>query len=309
MDTRTQAVTSPERAGTDGLNGTGVDCRYSWGGAAKTTRWAIYCGSALDVLPQIRSDTFDCVVTSPPYFWLRDYGNEAQLGHEPSVAEYVARMTEVFTEVRRVLKPTGLCFLNIGDTYYNGRGKQADYDPRNRKRRFGYRLVNQPGGLGIGLQPKSLIGIPWRVAISLSENGWTLRHAIIWHRRNHLKDAAKDRPSRSYEEVFMLSKDRFYHFDSDALGASDGNLDEDIWSIPCRIDNIPERETTPFPYALAERCLAIGCPPRGRVLDPFSGSGTTLSVAMRSGRSAVGIDINRSVCAKSAAALDRLGGA
>ena len=243
-------------------------------------------------------------MTSPPYFWLRDYGVEGQLGLEETVDGYVSSLVRIMSEARRVLRPAGVAFLNLGDTYYSGKGKSHGRDAKSKKRRFGLRAVDKSGGLGIGLQRKSLIGIPWRVALAVAEDGWVLRSAIIWHRKNRLPEYVRDRPSRSYEHVFMLAKRRRYHFAKSALPG--GEVAEDLWTIAVQPRPNGGLNTAPFPDELVERCLDIGCPVPGVVLDPFVGSGTTIRVAVNTRRSGIGIDLNESYCRYAAAALGQI---
>ena len=142
------------------------------------------------------TNTVNCVVTSPPYFWLRNYGVDGQIGMEDSIDEYISTLTEIMMEVRRVLRADGVAFFNIGDTFYSGKGMSHGQDEKSKKRRFGLRAVDKSGGMGIGLRRKSLIGIPWRLAISFMESGWVLRTSIIWHRLNRLPEYVKDRPGQ-----------------------------------------------------------------------------------------------------------------
>ncbi|MDZ4752428.1 MAG: DNA methyltransferase [Flavobacteriales bacterium] len=255
--------------------------------------WNLFVGDTYEILKAMPDNVkFDCVVTSPPYFWLRDYGVESQLGHENTVADYVNSIARIMDEVYRLLTPSGLLFLNIGDTYYSGKGESQGIDRKSSKRRFGLRAVDKSGGMGIGLERKSMIGIPWRVAIEMTQRHWALRSSIIWNRVHSLQESVKDRPRRSYEFMFMFSKERFYYFDRNPLQEHD---EEDIWSIPASKTN-NGIDTAPFPEELVARCLEIGCRPGGTVLDPFSGSGTTLKVAIQSGRSATGIELNQEFC-------------
>lgn len=257
--------------------------------------WQILNGTAKDALDLVPDSSVDCVVTSPPYFWLRDYKVDGQIGLEDSVEAYVAALKEVMEKVRAKLKPEGVLFLNIGDTYYSGKGEPHGNDRKSSKRRFGLRAVDKSGGLGIGLQRKSLIGIPWRVANAMCLDRWVLRSPIIWHRENCLMEpTAKDRPSRSYEFVFMFAKSRKYFFNRDNL--PDDNWAEDVWNIAPRPKVKSQIDTAPFPDELVERCLTVGCPPGGMVLDPFSGSGTTVRVANENGHPAIGIELNREFC-------------
>ncbi len=271
------------------------DSGNAWRGRAHSgASWAIYYGLALDVLQQMPSESVDCVVTSPPYFWLRDYGVKGQIGQEDSIGEYVDVLTSVMGEVRRVLKSEGLAFLNIGDTFYSGKGESHGQDGKSKKRRFGLRAVDKSGGLGINLQRKSLIGVPWRVGLGLASSGWAIRSSVIWHRKNRLPESVRDRPGRSYEYVFILAKNRRYYFHKKPL--IDKKIDEDLWTIAAQPKPTDGLDTAPFPDELVERCLEIGCLEGGIVLDPFVGSGTTVRVAISTGRSGIGIDLNREFC-------------
>ena len=156
------------------------------------------------------------------------------------------------------------------------------------------RAVDKSGGLGIGIQRKSILGIPWRVAIEMSSRDWVLRSPIIWHRENCLPEAVADRPIRSYEYVFMFAKGRRYFFNKQAL--VDQKVEEDMWTIGARPKAGNGLDTAPYPDELVARCLQIGCPPNGIVLDPFLGSGTTMRVALSRGHPAIGIDLNREFC-------------
>ncbi len=255
--------------------------------------WSVFQGDAHSVLLDLPSNHFNCVITSPPYYWLRDYGVEEQIGQETSVESYVSAIASVMDEVKRVLKDDGVLFLNLGDTYYSGKGKSQGRDRKSSKRRFGLRAVDKSGGLGIGLQPKTIIGIPWRVAIEMTMRGWVLRSPIIWHRKHCLPESVKDRPRRSYEYVFMLAKNRRYYFNRSMLEKEE---EEDMWTIAARPKPTNGIYTAPFPDELVQRCLDIGCPADGVVLDPFAGGGTTLRVALQSGISATGIDLNPEFC-------------
>lgn len=257
-------------------------------------KWTIYHGQAEKLLPCIPDESISCVVTSPPYFWLRDYGVEGQIGLEDTVNGYVTALSNVMDQVKRVLRKDGICFLNLGDTYYSGKGKSHGQDKKSNKRRFGLRAVDKSGGLDIGIQRKSIIGIPWRVAIEMSQRGWVLRSPIIWHREKCLPESVRDRPSRSYEYVFMFVKDRYYYFNKKPL--IDKRVEEDMWTIPARPQSTNGFDTAPYPDELVQRCLEIGCNRSGVVLDPFSGCGTTVRVALNMGHPAIGIELNRDFC-------------
>jgi DNA modification methylase len=219
---------------------------------------------------------------------------------EPTIDGYVENLRATFAEVKRVLTDDGTFWLNLGDTYYSAKGRPHGVDGKHRKRRMaGLRAVDGPG---LGLPRKSLIGIPWRVASALQENGWVLRAPIVWERKTAIPEpTARDRPWRQYEFVFLFSKSPRYYFNRLGLGG-----EEDIWHIE------PDRRTpsrglhyAPYPRALVERCIRAGCPEGGVVLDPFVGGGTTMYVARDLGRSSVGIDLSPVFCGFVAAELAR----
>ena len=264
-----------------------------WDGKNLGKDWTLLCGDAVNALKTIPNESVHCIITSPPYYSLRDYGVKGQIGLEDTVKAYVDSLCEVMDELYRVLRKDGLLFLNLGDTYYSGKGVSHGTDAKSHKRRFGLRPVDKSGGLGVQLERKSAIGIPWRVAIEMTTRKWVLRSPIIWHRDKALPEAVKDRPHRSYEYIFMFAKDRRYFFNRQPL--VDKQIDEDVWTITPRPTGT-EIETAPYPDELVSRCLSIGCPPGGTVLDPFVGSGTTMTVALRSGRNAIGIDISPDFC-------------
>jgi DNA modification methylase len=233
----------------------------------------------------------NCAVTSPPYFWQRDYGVEGQIGHEPTIGEYVEALVAAFDEVKRVLTDDGVFFLNIGDAYYNAKGKPHGTDKKHSGRQFARQQLRAVDGPGLGLPRKSLIGLPWRVALAMQDRGWTLRSDVIWYRPGCLSEpAAHDRPHRMYEHLFIFAKQPRYYFNRDALGG-----EEDIWTIKARPDN-PHNHSAPFPAELAERCIVCGCPEGGTVLDPFLGSGTAAISALKLGRHAIGVELNASDC-------------
>lgn len=233
------------------------------------------------------------MVTSPPYFWQRDYGVDGQIGMEPQIDGFVKNIVEAMRGVWHVLTPTGVAFLNLGDSYYNAKGKPHGVDRKHAARMLARKQLRAVDGPGLGLPRKSLIGIPWRVALALQEDGWTLRSDIIWVRRTAMPEpTAKDRPWRHHEHVFMLVKDVRYAFDRNGLGA-----EEDVWQIePERNAATRGKHYAPYPRELARRCLAIGCPPEGVALDPFAGGGTTMEVAREMGLHSIGIDLNPTFC-------------
>jgi len=269
----------------------GIHC---WEGKNQEKKWTLYCGDAVESLKHIDAESVNCIVTSPPYYCLRDYGVNGQIGLEETVDEYVQSLCAVMDQCFRVLRKDGLLFLNLGDTYYSGKGASHGKDSKSNKRRFGLRPVDKSGGLGIDINRKSIIGIPWRIAIEMMSRKWVLRTPIIWHRDKTLPEAVRDRPRRSYEYVFMFAKDRKYYFNRKPL--IDKDFDEDVWTILARPKAGNGINTAPYPDELVNRCLEIGCVPGGVVLDPFSGSGTTMRVALDTGYSAIGIDLSEDFC-------------
>ena len=175
----------------------------------------ILCGDALKTLRSFPDESIDCVITSPPYYGLRDYHKQGQIGRESTVEEYLEKLVRVFREVRRVLKADGTCFLVMGDSYAGTGSKGKQNDPKYPKGRNGQDLsVTQKVE---GYKSKDLMGIPWRLALLLREDGWYLRSDIIWHKENAMPEACRDRPSRSYEHVFLLSKSPRYYYDYDVM--------------------------------------------------------------------------------------------
>lgn len=246
-------------------------------------------GDALECLKRLPSDTFNTVVTSPPYYWARDYDVDGQIGHEDSVEDFIERLCCVFDEVMRVLHPEGVLYLNIGDTYYSGNGQPKGSDDRSPSRNFMRKKMRAVDRSGWDIPKKSLIGIPWQLALAMQKRGWTIRSSIVWNRVNaFVEPTALDRPYRQHENIFLFSKSRFYSYDRSQL-----NGDEDVWTIP--IDRVKRiGHSAAFPSELVKRCILTGSPRGGYVLDPFSGSGTTLDVAAQLGRHAVGIELNKS---------------
>ena len=260
-------------------------------------------GDCLEVLRTLPSGFAHCCVTSPPYYGLRDYGHAGQIGREPTLAGYVDRLVTVFAELRRVLRDDGTLWLNLGDSY---------------------------SGSGVaGLPSKGLIGVPWRVALALQDDGWILRSDIIWHKPNPMPESVTDRPTKAHEYLFMLSAQPNYHYDSAAISerakhagkvvalgdkslskgqargagvAASGNALRDsvtvggrrnkrsVWTVPTQ--PYAGAHFACFPPDLVKPCIAAGCPPGGVVIDPFFGSGTTGAVAEALGRQWFGIELN-----------------
>lgn len=267
---------------------------------AQLTLWH---GHALDVLQRMPDGTVDCIVTSPPYFQLRSYlpdghpDKHREIGTEPTPREFVAALTAVFAEARRVLANDGTLWLNLGDSYVHRRASGPQGTSRERA---GRTFTAASAGGWNGLPDKNLTGIPWRVALALQDDGWILRNDIIWRKDNAMPEPVTDRLSSSHEHVFLLTKAPVYWFDLDTIRQdrikpapepdASGRNPGDVWSIPTV--PFPQTHFAAMPPELAERCLLAGCRPGGTVLDPFSGSGTTGMVAAKHGHRFVGIDLN-----------------
>ncbi|MEU3386318.1 DNA-methyltransferase [Streptomyces albidoflavus] len=241
-------------------------------------------GDALDQLRTLPDGVADCIVTSPPYYGLRDYGTPGQYGLEATPAEYVENLLSVFTEARRVLAATGTLWLNLGDSYYSAKGRPGGSDARQRARRWaGPRPLDTSG---LPYPRKSLLMIPARVAIALQEDGWVIRSEIVWHRPDAAPEpTAHDRPRRTTERVYLATTGPRYHYAAEYAAT-------DVWTIGTDRASASHGHVAAYPEALASRCIAAGCPEGGTVLDPFSGSGTTGSAARHLGRRYIGIDIS-----------------
>ena len=287
----------------------------------------VLCGDCLDVLLAMPDETVNCCITSPPYWGLRDYGVDGQLGLEKTPEQYVSRMVDVFREVRRVLKDDGTLWINLGDSYsgscqtggtnsISGTGKSQPHVIHTRE---------------TNLKPKDLVGIPWMVAFALRSDGWYLRQDIIWAKPNPMPESVTDRCTKAHEYIFLLSKQAKYYYDAEAISEPlqessitrnqtgwDGNEDRgyvggpqnhmskylgsdvaksathrnrrSVWTVTTK----PFREAhfATFPPDLIEPCALAGCPEGGIILDPFMGAGTTAVVAKTNHRNFIGIELN-----------------
>ncbi len=257
----------------------------------KTNRCEIVLGDARRILHEMPEGHFDCVVTSPPYWGLRDYGIEGQIGAETTVDEYISDLVRLFREVRRTLADDGTLWLNIGDSYTSGGRTWRDADAKNKGRAMDYRAPTPDG-----LKPKDLIGVPWRLAFALQADGWYLRTDIIWNKPNCQPESVKDRPTRAHEYVFLFSKSEKYYYDWQAImePAADQKQKSKnrrtVWNI--NTEPYPGSHFAVYPRALVRLCVAAGSRENGRVLDPFFGSGTTGVVCNELGRECVGIELN-----------------
>jgi DNA modification methylase len=290
----------------------------------------LYQGDALTILKQLPAGSVNCVCTSPPYYGLRDYGVAGQIGLEASPAVYVESLRQVFAEVRRVLRPDGVMWLNLGDSYASGEVGRHDYADNTKIKAAAQNGRTYSSPL-TGLPPKNLLGVPWRVAFALQDAGWVLRNDVIWYKPNAMPESVTNRLSTRYEHVFLFTRSRRYWFNLDPIrephapaglarrkypfkvndaqtagnnpvlnGEGERPANElgknpgDVWQIPTA--PYPAAHFATFPPELARRCILAGCPQNGVVLDPFAGSGTTLMVARKLLRKSVGIELNPVYC-------------
>lgn len=242
-------------------------------------------GDSRSILTQIRTESVQCCVTSPPYFWLRDYGVDGQIGHEPDVQGFVDVLGDVFDGVKRTLREDGVLWLNLGDSYYSGNGQPMGSDPKSSSRNFSRTKLRPLDVGGWDVPKKSLLGIPWLVAFELQRRGWTLRSDVIWCRSTALAEpSVTDRPGRVHEYLFLLSKSRRYLFDRTALS------EQSVWHIPH--ERGVKGHSAAFPEELARRCIVSSSTTGDTVLDPFAGSGTVGLVAKNEGRNSVLVELN-----------------
>ena len=250
-----------------------------------TTDSALINGDSAKMLAQVPDRVFRTCVTSPPYWSLRDYKIDGQIGLEQSLHEYIRRLVAVFEEVRRVLHDDGTLWLNIGDSYTSGNRTWRAPDKKNPVRAMGTRPPTPDG-----LKAKDLIGVPWRLAFALQEAGWYLRADIIWNKPNCQPESVKDRPTRSHEYLFLFSKSERYRYDANAFrGPNDRNA-RTVWDI--NTVALREAHFATYPPALVQPCIELSTEPGDLVLDPFVGSGTTAVVAYQLGRRFMGIELN-----------------
>lgn len=285
----------------------------------------IYQGDALEILKQIPDESVNMCVTSPPYYGLRDYGMDGQIGLEDSPEAFINRLVGVFREVRRVLRDDGTLWVNIGDSYA-GSGKGAWQNKEGQKETYvpdtDSPQVKMPKTWD-GIKQKDLIGIPWMLAFALRVDGWYLRQDVIWHKTNPMPESVTDRCTKSHEYLFLLSKSPKYYYDANAIKEKTITHDTNLRDRDAsKLNNCPGRTrmgglthndyeyrnkrdvwivaTVPFsgahfatfPEKLIEPCILAGCPKGGVVLDCFNGAGTTGVVCAKLGREYIGIELN-----------------
>lgn len=275
-------------------------------------------GDCIEVLKGIEDRSVNCCVTSPPYWGLRDYGVDGQLGLENTPNEYVDNLVRVFREIRRVLKHDGTLWLNLGDSYAGNCSQSSN----NGRAGYGNPREKIVSRLFDGIKSKDLIGIPWRVAFALQADGWYLRQDIIWHKPNPMPESVTDRCTKSHEYIFLLSKSQKYYYNNESIkeqaspdtsvrdrdstklnncpgrtkmgGLKVNNYEyrnkRDVWTIPTQ--PFSEAHFATFPKDLIRPCIRAGCPANGIVIDPFMGSGTTACVCIEENRNYLGIELN-----------------
>lgn len=275
----------------------------------------------MNVLDDLEEQSVYTCITSPPYFGLRDYDAEGQIGLETTPDEYVSNIVNVFRKVKRVLRDDGTVWLNLGDTYCGTGHKGEHKDPKYKEGRTAQKVaVNNKLE---GLKSKDLIGIPWMVAFALRQDGWYLRQDIIWHKPNPMPESVKDRCTKAHEYIFLLTKQKKYYYDHEAIkypakedwgtrDRTDGKYHNEgsglsphtgledsyetsnkrsVWTVTTK--PFKGAHFAVFPPDLIEPCVLAGCPEGGTVLDPFGGAGTAGLVADRHGRNAILIELNK----------------
>ena len=285
----------------------------------------IYQGDCLDILPALEPKSIQCCVTSPPYYGLRDYGCDGQIGLETTPEAYVEKLVAVFREVRRVLADDGTLWLNLGDSYSTPKeGNTEIYKNPN--------LVTSSfkKKCPANLKPKNLIGIPWRVAFALQTDGWYLRQDIIWAKPNPMPESVTDRCTKSHEYIFLLTKSARYYYDQDSIrephkrlwdesnggsvstgrmvkcGGAMGDMSShpkgyplpnvlgankrSVWTV--NTQTYKEAHFATFPEEIPRTCILAGSKKGDTILDPFSGAGTTGVVAEKLNRKYIGIELN-----------------
>lgn len=303
----------------------------------------IYNCDCVEGMKQLPDASVDLTVTSPPYYGLRDYGVDGQIGVEETPEQYIEKLVSVFREVRRVLKNDGTLWVNIGDSYAGGGGfcETAPSSKTSKSGKYGNTGALIRGGIKPAgdVKQKDLIGIPWMLAFALRADGWYLRQDIIWAKPNPMPESVTDRCTKSHEYIFLFSKSPRYYFDHKAImepvaentvkrmsqdvenqigstrvpGKTNGNMKavgsnerrnkRDVWTVTTK--PFKEAHFATFPEDLIEPCILAGCPVNGVVLDPFMGSGTTALTATRLKRLYVGFDLSAEYCAIANKRLER----
>jgi site-specific DNA-methyltransferase (adenine-specific) len=259
----------------------------------------IQLSDALTFLKSMPDESVSSIITSPPYFAQRDYGAEKQIGLEQHPNDYVNALVEVFREARRVLRNDGTFWLNIGDNYVGATSQHRAGGSQGKNSRYSRKHMNGIPQTGrgnrnrtfyaMGLPMKSLVGMPWRVAFALQDDGWILRCDIIWHRPSK-SESVKDRPTHAHEYIFMFSKSQWYYYDRPAMLSPTGANIQSVWKIGG--SPFTGAHFAVFPAELIEPIVLASCPQGGIVFDPFGGSGTVGLVCRQHHRHFILCDIS-----------------
>lgn len=280
-------------------------------------------GNSLNILKRIKSNLVQCCITSPPYFGLRDYGNDEQIGLEKNPDDFIVELVTVFMEIHRIMKDDGILWINIGDSYSgSGKGPAGNFksgksDPRNMYEKH-TKIIPE------FCKPKDLIGIPWMLAFALRNSGWYLRQEIIWSKPNPMPESVKDRCTKSHEQIFMFTKSKKYYFDNEAIkepsltrdtnvrdrdkgslnkvpgrtkmkGLKHNNYEKknkrSVWTV--NTSRYKGAHFATFPLELIEPCLLSSTKENDIVIDPFGGSGTVNLACKKHNRTGVYVDLSK----------------
>lgn len=270
------------------------------------SRSLVFNGDAGKVLQTLANEGMqvDCIVTSPPFYGQRDYGVDGQIGLEEHPRRFIESLVEIFELCRPVLRDTGSLWVNLGDTYWSGKGAHKSGEAKQGARRFGIRPQDLPGDGGWA-RPKQLLLIPHRFAIAMQDAGWIVRNDNVWIKPNPIPDQVRDRCSVSHEYVFHMTKERWYYFDRTPVGRIGQNGKVlpplDTWVVPPSRGGGKHRAS--FSEELVRLPILSTTPKNGIVLDPFCGSGTTVRFAREQGFRSIGIDLNEDYCAETVTRL------
>lgn len=251
----------------------------------------------------------DSIVTSPPFYGQRDYGVDGQIGLEQRPQDFIDALIEVFELCRPVLKDTGSLWVNLGDTYWSGKGAHKSDEAKQGARRFGVRPQDLPGD-GLWARPKQLLLIPHRFAIAMQDAGWLVRNDNVWIKPNPIPDQVRDRSSMSHEYMFHLTKERWYYYNREPVGrvSPTGSTLPPLSTWVVKTSRGNKKHKASFSEELVRIPVLATTPKNGIVLDPFGGSGTTLRFARRNGFRSIGIDLNPDYCEEMAISMRELAG-
>lgn len=246
-------------------------------------------GNTKIIAPLLPNNFYSSIITSPPYWGLRDYGYGDQIGAEIELNDYINELVQIFRVLRDKLRDDGTFWLNIGDSYTSGNRSWRAGDKKNPARSMSYRPPTPSG-----LKPKDLIGIPWRLALALQADGWYLRSDIIWYKPNCQPESVKDRPTQSHEYIFMFSKNEKYSYDYESIkepSKTDGKLrnKRSVWQV--NTEPFPDAHFATFPIELIKPIIKASSQKKEFILDPFFGSGTVGVACKLLGRNFHGIEL------------------